>query len=134
MPIATDLIRQAAAIPIRDGQVCVVNSRSGKRWVIPKGCLEAGKSAGEIALQEAWEEAGLVGFLQPDPVGTYLYEKSGTTCHVTVFILRVTDLADDWPEREWRQRRWLSFAQAQAQIEDLGLRELIRGASASKAG
>jgi 8-oxo-dGTP pyrophosphatase MutT (NUDIX family) len=132
MPTAVDLLRQAGAIPIRDGKVCVVSSRSGKRWVVPKGCLEPGKTAGEIALLEAWEEAGLVGILQPDPVGTYLYEKAGLTCHVTVFVMRVTDEADDWPEREWRQRRWLSFAQAQQLLEDPGLRELVRGAAADR--
>jgi 8-oxo-dGTP pyrophosphatase MutT (NUDIX family) len=133
MPTAVDLLRQAGAIPIRDGKVCVVSSRSGKRWVVPKGCLEPGKTSGEIALQEAWEEAGLVGILQPDPVGTYLYEKAGITCHVTVFVMRVTDEADDWPEREWRQRRWLNFAQAEQQLEDPGLRELVRGAATCRA-
>jgi len=64
-----DYIRQAAAIPIRSGQICLVTSSSGKRWVIPKGMIEPGTTAGQIALQEAWEEAGLVGVLRPEPVG-----------------------------------------------------------------
>src|SRR4051794_39142176 len=91
------VIRQAGGIPVNDGQVCVVSSRGGKRWVVPKGCLEPGKTAGEIALQEAWEEAGLVGVLEPEPVGSYFYEKAGFTCYVTVFLLRVTRTAEDWP-------------------------------------
>ena len=41
-------LQQAAAIPIRLGQVCLITSRNGKRWVVPKGCLEPGKTAGEI--------------------------------------------------------------------------------------
>ena len=64
---------------MRAGQVCLVTSSSGKRWVVPKGCMEPGKTAGELALQEAWEEAGLVGVLQPEPVGSYLYEKFGNS-------------------------------------------------------
>jgi 8-oxo-dGTP pyrophosphatase MutT (NUDIX family) len=127
------LVRQAAAIPIRNGRVCVVSSRSGKRWVIPKGCMEPGKTAGEIALQEAWEEAGLVGVLLPEPVGSYLYDKAGATCHVTVFLMEVTGTADDWPERGQRQRRWLNHGQALVRLEDPGLREIIRGAVTSKA-
>src|SRR5256886_2841574 len=95
-------IRQAAAIPVRSGQLCLVTSSSGKRWVIPKGMMEPGKTAGQIALQEAWEEAGLVGLLQPEPVGSYLYDKYGHTYHVTVFALQVTEVADDWPERGLR--------------------------------
>jgi 8-oxo-dGTP pyrophosphatase MutT (NUDIX family) len=130
MPIPEGLIRQAAALPLRDGAVCLVTSRNGKRWVAPKGCLEPGKTAGEIALQEAWEEAGLVGVLEPEPVGSYFYQKDGATCHVTVFRMHVTAEAADWPERAFRQRRWLAPAKAAARVADLGLRELILGAAA----
>jgi 8-oxo-dGTP pyrophosphatase MutT (NUDIX family) len=125
---STDVIRQAAAIPLHEGRVCLISSRGGKRWIIPKGCLEPGKTSGEIALQEAWEEAGLAGILLPEPVGSYTYEKAGFVCHVTVFIMEVTEVAQEWPEREWRQRIWLSHAQAVARIEEPGLREIIRGA------
>ncbi len=134
MPTSSGLIRQSGAIAINDGRICVVSSRSGKRWVVPKGCMEPGKTAAEIALQEAWEEAGLVGVLQPEPVGSYFYEKAGFTCHVTVFLMTVTDMAEDWPERSIRERRWLSVAQALQRIEDAGLRELIREATACKTG
>src|SRR5262245_39118035 len=126
MPITPDWIRQAAAVPVRDGRVCLVSSRNGKRWVVPKGCLEPGKSAGEIALQEAWEEAGLAGILHPDPVGSYFYDKAGLTCHVLVFLLVVTQSNDEYPEREIRERTWVSFAQAVLRVEEPGLREILR--------
>ncbi len=127
MSILPGLVRQAAAIPVLGGQVCLVSSRSGKRWVIPKGCLEPGKTAGEIALQEAWEEAGLVGILQGDPVGSYFYEKDTRKHHVLVFVMQVTQVADCWPERNWRDRNWLNFNQAALHVEEYGLKELIRG-------
>jgi 8-oxo-dGTP pyrophosphatase MutT (NUDIX family) len=119
-------LRQAAVIPIRAGRVCLVRSRGGKRWVIPKGCIERGQTAGETALQEAWEEAGLVGTLQPEPVGSYLYEKAGTTCHVIVFLMHVTVAAQHWPEDSWRLRRWLEPGKALARVQESGLRELFR--------
>ncbi|HZY89473.1 MAG TPA: NUDIX hydrolase [Gemmataceae bacterium] len=134
MPITPGLVRQAAAIPVKGERVCLITSRSGKRWVIPKGCLEPGKTSGEIALQEAWEEAGLVGVLQPEPVGSYVYEKAGLTCHVTVFLMQVTEVARQWPEEEVRERVWLTFAQALQRVEEPALRELIRGATLSKVG
>jgi 8-oxo-dGTP pyrophosphatase MutT (NUDIX family) len=126
MASTSDWIYQAAAIPIKAGHFCLVTSSSGKRWVIPKGCFEPGKTAGEIALQEAWEEAGLTGILNPDPVGSYFYEKWGNTCHVTVFLMQVTDVAEEWPERSLRQRRWLRPEEALQRIEDRGLRDLLR--------
>jgi len=79
MPIPSLVIRQAGAIPIQGGQVCIVSSRSGKRWVVPKGWLEPGKTAGGIALLEAWEEAGVTGALRPEPAGSYLYGKDART-------------------------------------------------------
>jgi 8-oxo-dGTP pyrophosphatase MutT (NUDIX family) len=120
------VVRQAGAIPVRDGQVCIVSSRSGKRWVVPKGWLEAGKTAGEVALQEAWEEAGVTGTLRPQPAGTYLYQKDGRTFHVTVFVLEVTESLDSWPERGLRERCWLTPSEAMSRIEDVGLREILR--------
>ena len=76
MASAPDWLPQAAAVPVRTGKVCLVTSSSGRRWVVPKGMMEPGKTASEIALQEAWEEAGLVGVLQPEPLGSYLYESA----------------------------------------------------------
>jgi 8-oxo-dGTP pyrophosphatase MutT (NUDIX family) len=119
-------IRQAAAIPVMSGKVCLVTSSSGKRWVVPKGRMEPGKTAGEIALQEAWEEAGLTGWLHREPVGTYLYEKIGSIFHVVVFIMHATHAADDFPEVGQRERIWLNPTQALARVEEPGLREIIR--------
>ena len=134
MPIPDGVLRQAAALPVRDGEVCLITSRNGKRWVAPKGCLEPGKTAAEIALQEAWEEAGLVGALDPDPVGSYFYEKDGLTCHVIVFMMQVTGEAAEWPEQAFRERRWLTRAKAALRVADPGLRALIEGAIGSKVG
>lgn len=127
MASVPDAIRQAAAIPLKEGQVCLVTSSSGRRWVIPKGLIDPGKTAGEIALQEAWEEAGLVGTLLPEPLGSYLYEKYGGIYHVTVFLMQVTEAVNDWPERSLRRRCWLNPTQALTRIEERGLREIVRG-------
>jgi 8-oxo-dGTP pyrophosphatase MutT (NUDIX family) len=133
MSISTTLLRQAGLIPILNGRVCVVTSRSGKRWVIPKGCMEPGMTAGEVALQEAWEEAGLVGTLSPEPVGSYLYEKAGLTCHVIVFLLNVTSAAEQWPEQLFRERSWLTFNQAASRLDDPGLQDILRAVAARAA-
>src|SRR5262245_42023538 len=119
-------IRQAGAIPLKNGRLCLITSRNGKRWVIPKGLIEPGQTAGETALQEAWEEAGLVGALDPEPVGSYVYEKEGNTYHVTVFVMRVTKVAQEWQERDFRRRVWVSRTGAVRRIEDVGLANLVR--------
>lgn len=125
------MVPQAAAIPVRDGQVCLVTSRSGKRWLVPKGCMEPGKSTVEIALQEAWEEAGLVGFVGDRPIGFFEYEKVGQRYRVAVYVMHVTEVHAHWPERGWRARCWVSAAQAEVQVANPDLRWLIAQALAT---
>ncbi|MGL4554688.1 MAG: NUDIX hydrolase [Gemmataceae bacterium] len=125
MSLAFGLARQAGVIATKGGQICLVTSRGGKRWVVPKGNLEPNKSAAEVALQEAWEEAGLVGLLTHEPVGSYFYEKDGMLCHVIVFLLKVMDQADRYPEAGLRERVWLSPSQARTRLDDAGVRDLL---------
>jgi 8-oxo-dGTP pyrophosphatase MutT (NUDIX family) len=125
-----DFLRQAAALAVRDGKICLVTSSNGKRWVIPKGQIDPGQTAGETALKEAWEEAGLVGVLGHEPLGSYLYEKYGRLCHVTVFLMQITEVAQEWPERRVRQRSWVSTRSALERIEDPGLVDIVRQAMA----
>jgi 8-oxo-dGTP pyrophosphatase MutT (NUDIX family) len=126
------LMSQAAAIPLLDGRVCMVTSRSGRRWVFPKGQIDPGHTPGEAALLEAWEEAGVVGTLDPEPVGNYVYEKVGCPHHVLVFRLRVIEVRDVWPERGLRERAWLTISEAIERIDESGLRELLRRAFGTK--
>lgn len=123
---STDYVRQAAALPVRRGKICVITSSNGKRWIIPKGQIELGQTAGETALQEAWEEAGLVGVAQADPLGSYLYEKLGGTYHVLVYLMHVTEAATDWPERDLRQRSWVTPEELLDRVDDPGLTEMLR--------
>lgn len=117
--------RQAAVIPVSDGRVCLVTSSSGRRWVIPKGMIDSGHTAGEAALVEAWEEAGLVGYLGKEPLGSFLYEKYGRTHHVLVFLMVVTEVAEQWPEKNVRRREWLDPDDAMERVEEPGLREIL---------
>lgn len=120
-----EAVRQAGVIPVRNGQVCLVTSSTGRRWVIPKGKIDPGHTAGEAALIEAWEEAGLTGVLQPDPIGSYQYEKLGRAYHVLVYWMSISNESSDWPEKLVRQRRWVSVEEAITLIEEPGVRDLL---------
>jgi 8-oxo-dGTP pyrophosphatase MutT (NUDIX family) len=119
-------VRQAAAIPIQDGRLCMVTSSSGRRWVLPKGVIDPGHTPGQAALVEAWEEAGLAGVIESDPVGSYVYEKLDREHHVLVYRMTVTEARDDWPERGLRDRAWLTAEEALDRIEESGLRDILR--------
>jgi 8-oxo-dGTP pyrophosphatase MutT (NUDIX family) len=113
-------------LPVRAGRICLVTSRRGNHLVVPKGCLEPGRTAEQIAVQEAWEEAGLIGLLHSGPIGSYGYEKGGARFEVVLFLMDVTTVVKDWPESRRRSRHWLRPADAVARIRVRGLRKLIR--------
>ena len=119
-------LRQAAALAIRDGLICMVTSRNGRRWVIPKGHVDPGHTAQDAARIEAWEEAGLIGIVDTEPIGTYQYEKYDTTRHVEVYVLTVIEEKDEWPEADERTREWVSVPVALHRIEEPDLRDLVR--------
>lgn len=119
--------RQAAALPLTEGDgetmVLLVTSRETGRWVLPKGWTEKGLSGAELAAKEAFEEAGIIGEVTPESVGTYHYEKvlpkgRNMECRVDVFPLHVDRLLDDWPERKQRKRQWFTLPQAAMAVDD----------------
>ncbi|NDC53549.1 MAG: NUDIX domain-containing protein [Planctomycetia bacterium] len=127
-------VRQAAVVAIRSGRICLITSSSGKRWLVPKGNHERGAKLRQTALQEAWEEAGLVGWLKPAPLGNYEFEKLGRVHRVVVFRMTVTDVKQRWPERHRRQRRWLRPHDALPLIEHAKLRKILSRVLERRAG
>ena len=125
MPKAFD---QAGVVAVRDGLIGMVTSSNGRRWVVPKGRIDPGHTAREAAGIEAWEEAGWLGVLESEPVGSYTYRKDGETRdrRVLVFRMTVTDEKADWPEARLRTREWLTVEDAVARIDEPELRELVR--------
>ena len=119
------VVRQAAAIPLMGGLVCMVTSSSGRRWVLPKGRIEVKQSAAEAAAAEAWEEAGLVGQVTAESVGTYGYEKYGQRYTVQVFVMQVDSARTTWPERHMRTREWVTPEEAISRIEEPELRAMV---------
>ncbi len=117
---------QAATVSIFEGKICLITSRKGKRWVIPKGSISKGKTAPETALIEAWEEAGLTGKLEQNPLGTYTYAKSGFSYLVTVFLMQVTSILEVFPEHRLRLRKWVTISEAFSLIQEKDLQGLLQ--------
>jgi 8-oxo-dGTP pyrophosphatase MutT (NUDIX family) len=126
-------IRQAAVIATKNGRVCLITTSSGKRWLVPKGNRQAGCDLRQTATREAWEEAGLVGSIEGQPLGTYQFVKLGRLHEVIVFRMYVREAKRNWPERGKRRRRWLRPAKASDRIEHAQLREIVAAVGAAPA-
>ncbi len=113
-------------------QVLLVTSRDTGRWVIPKGWPMAGKAAEAAAAREAWEEAGVEGLVQAQPIGRYGYDKIRPNalpllCCVDVFPLRVSRLKSDFPEHKQRRRKWFGAEEAADLVAEAELAALLAG-------
>jgi 8-oxo-dGTP pyrophosphatase MutT (NUDIX family) len=130
------VLTQYGVIPVRaaaDGglEVLLITSRDTRRWVVPRGNPISGKSPAESAAQEAFEEAGIVGEVESEPLGLYSYEKrrrlrGPVPASVHLFRMIVAEERDDWPEKGQRDRRWFAAAEAAAAVHEDELARLIR--------
>jgi 8-oxo-dGTP pyrophosphatase MutT (NUDIX family) len=126
---------QFAALPWRIGEgglreVMLLTTRETRRWVVPKGWPMKGRKPAEVARQEAYEEAGLIGqIVGKRPLGNYHYEKrlakKAIICEVRVFLFRVERQIDEWPEKGSRECKWFDAKEAAALVEEGGLAEIL---------
>ncbi|ACK69437.1 NUDIX hydrolase [Gloeothece citriformis PCC 7424] len=123
-------IEQSAVIPyqIRDGEleILLITTRKKKRWIIPKGIVEPNMTPHASAAQEAFEEAGVIGEVFPEVLGSYTYQKFGGTCRVKIFLLRVDLLQPCWLEDQERDRQWFSLSQAIEQVQKAELKQILQ--------
>lgn len=133
--VASSPAAQYAALPWRKIrantlEILLVTTRRTGRWIVPKGWPIAGCTPSECAAREAFEEAGVLGVIAPEPLGSFPYDKTRKTgdavrCSVDVFPLKVTHRLRTWPEKSMRETRWCGVDEALALTGDEGLRRLI---------
>lgn len=128
---------QVAALCWREGadglEVLVITSLETRRWLLPKGWPMDGQDAPGAARIEAWEEAGVEpAHVERRSIGTYLYDKRlrggvPVECETKVFPVEVAHLADDYPQKDQRERRWVSPEEAARMVDEPGLRDILTG-------
>ncbi|SOE08441.1 8-oxo-dGTP pyrophosphatase MutT (NUDIX family) [Hoeflea halophila] len=130
--------RQSAAAIFRgtgeDCELLLITSRDTGRWIVPKGWIEDDEDGAAAAIRETWEEAGLIGEALPGgPIGHYRYIKHrarrrDALCDVDVYLLRLLEECDRWPECDERRRKWFPVATAIGLVDEEGLKDVIREA------
>lgn len=112
-------------------QILVITSRGSGRWIVPKGWPMDGKTPGQSAAQEAWEEAGVDGKVSSSPLGLYSYSKitdakQDLPCVAVVYAIKVKALAKNFPEAGQRDRKWVSRKQAAKLVDEPELARILQ--------
>ncbi|KAL2499025.1 Nudix hydrolase 17 [Abeliophyllum distichum] len=95
-------------------EVLVISSqRKGKGMLFPKGGWEKDESIKEAALRETMEEAGVLGDVESE-LGKWSFKSNNNNnCYEgRMFPLLVKEQLESWPEKDVRQRIWISVREA----------------------
>lgn len=126
---------QYAALPFRIEArrigILLITSRGSGRWLIPKGWPIDGLTPQDAVATEAAEEAGLIGHVEAQPLGSYRYLKRAKSeqsraVQVIVFPFLVEGLQESWKEQGQREARWFTYPEAAAAVAEPSLKRLIR--------
>lgn len=133
---------ESSAVPLQSGalawrprgkkkaEVLLVTGRRSGRWMIPKGWPMPGKTLADSAAQEAFEEAGIEGTIDPRPIGTFRHVKQHLLLgeievDIIVHLLAVRRELNDWPERGERTRKWFELEEAASRVDSAQLKKMI---------
>jgi 8-oxo-dGTP pyrophosphatase MutT (NUDIX family) len=111
-------------------QILLVSKKRSKKWGIPKGRAEPDMSFSEIAAKEAFEEAGVIGYISAHSVGMFRARKQGKSgsprqiIDVWVYLFEVTKTRLKWPEIHKREIRWVSCKEAAQRLREPLLADL----------
>ncbi len=116
----------------KNREYLLVTSRDSGRWVLPKGWVKGGKSPELSALEEGWEEAGIVTTKDaPVLIGHYEYDKrlekgEILPLRVAVFQARLKKLERKYPEDGERKRKWMSASRAAKAVDEPSLQSILK--------
>lgn len=111
-------LEQVAAVCYRvaeDSIKFLLVKTTGGRWTFPKGNVDSGEEKWFAAQREAFEEAGVSGDIEHEPLTTYVHEKKewkdkGIEIKLQAFLLR--EKKTQHPEEKQRNPTWFSADQA----------------------
>lgn len=85
----------------------IITSRSNaNRWIFPKGQPEADKSSKEVAVNEAFEEAGIIGTIRGKVIKIEVAKKTETVLY-KLYPFKISRICRKWPERGIRARKFV---------------------------
>lgn len=107
-------------------EVLLVSSQKGQAMMFPKGGWECDETMEEAAKRETLEEAGVIGTVE-EKLDRWFYKSK--RCDIMhwghMFPLRVNKQCDSWPEKDLRQRKWMTVAEAREVCQGLWMKEAL---------
>jgi 8-oxo-dGTP pyrophosphatase MutT (NUDIX family) len=125
-------LKQIGALPLilkanGEVEICLITSRGGKRWIIPKGNPMRGVAPHDVAAIEAREEAGVVGVAHARSIGMFTLRGRKKKRKVVVYPLIVDRQLLVWDEVHERKWQRCNLKTACRLVGSRSLAVLLRG-------
>ncbi|KAK7842633.1 nudix hydrolase 17, mitochondrial [Quercus suber] len=126
IPYRYKITNQTSIEDARDLEVLVISSQKGKGMLFPKGGWETDESKIEAASRETLEEAGVRGIIESE-LGQWSFKSKSHDTYYEGFMfpLLVQEQLDFWPEKNARQRIWMSVQEAREVCQHLWMKEAL---------
>ena len=95
------------------------------RWIFPKGQPERDKSSREIAVNEAFEEAGIIGTIRGRSIKCRV-KKKGETIVYKMYPFRISKVCRKWPERKIRMRKFVKADKARKKLSGSPYADILK--------
>ncbi len=111
-------------------EFCLVTPTSENRWEFPKISLDDHGTSPAGRVEQAASEAGLKGEISSDdgPLGHFSARRGNEVRSMDGYLMRVTDIDDQWSKRDSHRRLWCLAEEARARIRRKPLRQFIDAA------
>lgn len=107
-------------------EVLMISSQKGQKLMFPKGGWELDESVEQAASRESFEEAGVLGNVECE-LGQWRFisKRYGTYYEGYMFPLLVNEQLDLWPEKNVRQRIWMTTDKAKEVCQHGWMKEAL---------
>ena len=123
--------KEIAAFPYRltDGELelVIVTNREGTRWILPKGKPETHLTDSQVAVMEAYEEAGLECRVDERfKLYKEKYQQGDEKVKLRVYVVNIENILSRWPEDDKRKRKLVNVKTALRKVHKPIYRDCIK--------
>lgn len=114
-----------------DLRLLLITDRNQQHWGVPTGKPSEGQTPLLSVALDAFEEAGIIGEINPQPLTGFGVsrpgdDEAGLIHRITLFSMQVRGTLLHWKEYGQRQRGWFSASEAAERLEGTELAGFLR--------